>query len=228
MPTWVLVFFWNKGFVCFGGWEIWRKKKTGSGWLADLNYKNSVNKIMITVVNYRVELGSSSVYLNRTRVCQCELLFPMQTCWFLAVKALFNSILFHYSAVIFFHINLHPAVPAYDFHVFNISLSSFYGIIINQFNDLFPVGLLAQLVESCADIAEVKGLNPVQALIFFSLPFHNCKSCTYKCNDLFSYNSVMIEHLERLWVSFLSSAGSRYWIGKKNSCSSQKSSSSKK
>ena len=57
-----------------------KKKKTESGWLADLNYKNSVNKIMITVVNYRVELGSSSVYLNRTRVCQRELLFPMQTC----------------------------------------------------------------------------------------------------------------------------------------------------
>ena len=100
--------------------------------------------------------------------------------------------------VIVFHINLHPTVPTYDFHVFNISLSSFYGFIFNHFNDLFPVGLLAQLVESCAGIAEVKGSNPEQALIFFGLPFHNCKSCTYKCNDLFSYNSVLIEHLEIL------------------------------
>ena len=166
--------------------------------MADLHNKNSVNNIMITVVNYRVQLGSSSLHLNRTRIFQLELLFPTQTCWFLAVKDLINSILFYYSAVIFFHINLLPAVPTYDFHVFNISLSSFYGFIINQFNDLFPVGLLAQLVESCAGIAEVKGSNPVQALIFFSLPFHNCKSCTYKCNDLFSYNSVMIEHLEIL------------------------------
>ena len=173
-------------------------------------------------------LGHHTLHLNRTRICQLELLFPMQTCWFLAVKDLNNSILFYYSAVIFFHIILHPAVPTHDFHVFNISLSSFYRFIINQFNDLFPVGLLAQLVESCAGIVEVKGSNPVQALIFFSLPFHNCKSCPYKCNDLFSYNSVMIEHIEILQVSFLSSAGSRYWIGKKNSCSSQKSSSSKK
>ena len=196
--------------------------------MADFNNKNSVNKIMITIVNYRVELGSSSLHVNRTRICQLELLFPMQTCWFLAVKDLINSILFYYSVVIVFHINLHPAVPTYDFHVFNISLSSFYGFIFNHFNDLFPVGLLAQLVESCAGIAEFKGSNPVQALIFFGLPFHNWKSCTYKCNDLFSYNSVMIEHLEILWVSFLSSAGSRYWIGKKNSCSSQKSSCSKK
>ena len=100
--------------------------------------------------------------------------------------------------MIFFHIILHPAVPTYDFHVLNISLSSFYGFIINQFNNLFPVVLLVQLVESYAGISEVKSLNPVQALICFSLPFHNCKSCTYKCDDLFSYNSIMIEHLEIL------------------------------
>ena len=146
-------------------------KKNESGWLADLHNKNSVNNIMITIVNYRVQLGSSSLHLNRNRIFQLELLFPMQTCWVLAVKDLINSILFYYSAVIFFHINLLPAVPTYDFHVFNISLSSFYGFIINQFNDLFPVGLLAQLLESCAGIAEVKGSNPVQALIFFQSSF---------------------------------------------------------
>ena len=77
----------------------------------------------------------------------------------------------YYSAVIFFHINLHPAVPTYDFHVFNISLSSFYGFIIYQFSDLFPVVLLAQLVESYTGIVEVKGLNHVQALIFFQSSF---------------------------------------------------------
>ena len=57
-----------------------KKKKTESGWLADFNNKNSVNNIMITIVNYRVELGSSSLHINRTRICQLELLFPMQTC----------------------------------------------------------------------------------------------------------------------------------------------------
>ena len=33
-------------------------------------------------------------------------------------------------------------------------------------NDQLLVGLIAQLVEHCTDIAEVMGLNPVQAWIF--------------------------------------------------------------
>ena len=33
----------------------------------------------------------------------------------------------------------------------------------NQFNDLLPIVSLAQLVERCIGIAEVKGSNPVQA-----------------------------------------------------------------
>ena len=32
-----------------------------------------------------------------------------------------------------------------------------------QHNDMLPVGLLAQLVEHCAGIAEVMGSNPAQA-----------------------------------------------------------------
>ena len=65
-----------------GRFEFKKKKdkKTESGWLADFNNKNSVNNIMITIVNYRVELGSSSLHLNRTSICHLELLFPMQTC----------------------------------------------------------------------------------------------------------------------------------------------------
>ena len=39
---------------------------------------------------------------------------------------------------------------------------------------LLPVGLLAQLIERCTGITEVKGLNPVQAWIF----------CIYNCDDL--------------------------------------------
>lgn len=77
--------------------------------------------------------------------------------------------------MIFFHTVLHPAVPTYDFHVFNISLSSFYGFTINQFNDLFLVDLLAQLVESYTSIAEVKGLNPVKALIISVFLFTTTK-----------------------------------------------------
>ena len=35
----------------------------------------------------------------------------------------------------------------------------------------------------------VKGLNPVQAWIFFRLPFLNCKSCVYNCDDHPSFNA---------------------------------------
>ena len=87
------------------------------------------------------------------------------------------------------HIILHPAAHIYDFHIFISSSSSFHGFVTNQFNDLLPVGLLAQLVERCTGIAEVKGSNLVQAWTFFRLSFRNCKSCVYNCDDLLSYNS---------------------------------------
>ena len=45
------------------------------------------------------------------------------------------------------HIILHPAILIiYDFHIWITSSSSFHGFTTNQFNDLFPVGLLTQLV----------------------------------------------------------------------------------
>ena len=71
--------------------------------------------------------------------------------------------------MILFHIIIHPAVPIYDFHIFITSLLSFHVFITHQLNDLLPVGLLVQLVVRCTGIAEVKGLNPVQARIYFSL-----------------------------------------------------------
>ena len=60
---------------------------------------------------------------------------------------------------------IHSAVHTilYDFNIFITSSSSFDGFITNQFNDLIPDGLLAQLVERCTGIAEVKGSNPVEA-----------------------------------------------------------------
>ena len=39
------------------------------------------------------------------------------------------------------------------------------------------------LKEHCTGIAEVMGLNPIQAWIFFRLSFRNCFSCVYNCND---------------------------------------------
>ena len=85
---------------------------------------------------------------------------------------------------------LHPTVHTYDFHIFMTLWSSFHGFIMNQFNNLLAVGLLAQLTERCTGIAKAKGSSLVQAWIFFRLSFRNCKSCVYNCNDLLSYNTI--------------------------------------
>ena len=47
--------------------------------------------------------------------------------------------------MIILHLILHSAVHIYDFHtcIFITSSSSFHGYIMNQLNDLLPVGLLA-------------------------------------------------------------------------------------
>ena len=67
------------------------------------------------------------------------------------------------TAMILFHIIIYPAVLIYDFHIFITSLLSFHVFITHQLNDLLPVGLLVQSVARGTGIAEVKGLNPVQA-----------------------------------------------------------------
>ena len=63
---------------------------------------------------------------------------------FRLVQDLSSSIFIYFSAV---HI--------YDFHIFIL-----YGFIWNQHHDQLPVGSLAQLVERCTGIAEVKGSSP--------------------------------------------------------------------
>ena len=69
------------------------------------------------------------------------------------------------------------------FHMFMTTSSSFHRFITNQFNVLLPVGLLAQLVERCTSIAEVKGLNPLQAWMFSGFLFATAKSCVYNCDN---------------------------------------------
>ena len=69
------------------------------------------------------------------------------------------------------------------FHILMTTSSSFHGFITNQFNDLLPVGLLAQLVEHCTGITEVKGSNPLQAWIFSGFLFATAKNCVYNCDD---------------------------------------------
>ena len=58
-----------------------------------------------------------------------------------------------------------------------IYLFILHGYIANSQYDQLTVGLIAQFVEHCTDIAEVTGSNPVQARIFFRLSFPNCLSC---------------------------------------------------
>ena len=80
----------------------------------------------------------------------------------------------------------------------SFSSSSFHGFITNQFEDLLPVGLLIGRALHWYRRA-LWGSNPVQAWIFFSLSFRNCKSCVYNCNDLPSYNcSLRSSHI---WFS---------------------------
>ena len=54
----------------------------------------------------------------------------------------------------------------YDFNIFTFVYSPLHGFIWYQHNDQLPVGLLAQLVERCTDIAEVMDSNSVQVWIF--------------------------------------------------------------
>ena len=73
-----------------------------------------------------------------------------------------------------------------------VPVLSFHGFKTNQFNDLLPVGLLAQLVERCTSITEVKSSNPVQ--FFFRLSSRNCKSCVYNCDDLLIITPVLLDN----------------------------------
>ena len=52
------------------------------------------------------------------------------------------------------------AVHTYDFHMFIAIIHQYEGLFESN---IFPVGLLAQLVERCTGIAEVMGSNPVRA-----------------------------------------------------------------
>ena len=91
--------------------------------------------------------------------------------------------------MIFFHIILHPVVLIYDFHIFITLSSSFHGFITNQFNDLQPVGLLAQLVECMLhQYCRGQGFKFCTSLNFFRLSFRICKGCFYNCDDLLSYD----------------------------------------
>ena len=77
-----------------------------------------------------------------------------------------------------FHLQVH-----YLIHGHSLVL---HGFITNSQYDQCPVGLIAQLVEHCTGIAEVKVSNPVEAWNFFRLSFRNCLSCINNCEDVSS------------------------------------------
>ena len=69
-----------------------------------------------------------------------------------------------------------------NFHIFTCFFT-IYGYITSSQHDQLPVGLIVQLVEYCASIAEVVVSDPVRARIFFGLLFHNCLKCVYNCDN---------------------------------------------
>ena len=53
-------------------------------------------------------------------------------------------------------------------------------------------GFIVQLVEHCTGIADVMGLNPVEASLIFHVSVRNnnyCLNCPDKCQDDFSFSS---------------------------------------
>ena len=71
------------------------------------------------------------------------------------------------------HSLVHSFFRSSNIWIFIYSLSSclLNGYIMNSHYDQLPVGLIAQLVEHCTGIAEVKGSNLVQAWIFSGFLF---------------------------------------------------------
>ena len=76
-----------------------------------------------------------------------------------------------------------------------------------------PRCLIAQLhvVEHCTGIAEVMGLNPVQAWIFSGFKFHNWLSCVYNCDDQWRLHVFL--RSSNIW-SFIYSFAWTNFIGK--------------
>ena len=61
-------------------------------------------------------------------------------------------------------------------------------------------GFIAQLVEHPTAIAEVTGLNPIEALIFFRLLLSNCLNWKIYCDD---YSSLSSTTAVQVWIIFI-------------------------
>ena len=120
--------------------------------------KGSLKKFITNQFNGLLPVGSLAQLLERcTGITEASRVrIPYKPAFFRASFSQPRKVV-SITVMIFFYTILHPAVLIYDFHIFITSLSSFHGFKTIQFNDLLPAGLLAQLVERCTGIAEVKG-----------------------------------------------------------------------
>ena len=88
--------------------------------------------------------------------------------------------------------------------LYSISLEYFHGFITKQFNDLLPVGLLAQLIRVLHPYHRGQEVRiPVQAWTFFRLSFRNCNSCVYNCDDPLSCNWFFFIIINNFGASYL-------------------------
>ena len=92
-------------------------------------------------------------------------------------------------------ITLHSHLqPQYKYELFHIYFTSFhctgrYGL--NKLTSLPMCGIITQLVERyCTGIAEVMGLNPIEALILFRLLLSSCLNWKIYCDDHSSLSST--------------------------------------
>ena len=76
--------------------------------------------------------------------------------------------------------------PQYKYELFHINFTSFHCMgryELNKLTSLPMSGFIAQLVEHRTSITEVRGSNPVEALIFFWLLLSNCLNWKIYCDD---------------------------------------------
>ena len=93
------------------------------------------------------------------------------------------------------------AVQIYDFHIFTTVYSPLHGFIWKQHSDQLSVGLLAQWVEHCTDIAEVMGSNSVQAWIFFRPSFRYYLSSVHYSEDRFHIH--VFSRSWNIWLPYI-------------------------
>ena len=91
-------------------------------------------------------------------------------------------------------------IAVYDFHIFITSSSSFYGFIMNQFNDLLPVGLLAQLVRVPHRHCSGQGFESRTSVIFFFQAFFS------QLQKVASITAIIYFHIIRFyqWIDDIS------------------------